>query len=267
MANYAAYVQDRWHPTSQLTISAGLRWEKSKHRTLGRGSLPASLEVFDKNIRSEIEVDDAAFAPRVGVAYNLGKGAGVVRGSAGRFHERIGTGDYNNYPEGLGFNTWRIPTTSFGSGIEALTLFTSGTIPVNPDFNRNMKIEYNDEATLGYERRLPWNLAVDVTYIWRKINISESRDANVIFYPNGTFARIDPNFDRVNYREFLTGDDRIRDVSFQSIQIAVRRNFTRRSGVMASFSQYWTKEDYRRFDPTETFQFAYASADAMDRTN
>ena len=44
------------------------------------------------------------------------KTAGVVRGSAGRFHERIGTGDYNNYPEGLGFNTWRIPTTSFGSG-------------------------------------------------------------------------------------------------------------------------------------------------------
>lgn len=218
MANYAAYVQDRWHPTSGLTISAGLRWEKSKHRTLGRGNLPASLEIFDKNIRSEIEVDDAAFAPRVGVAYNLGKGAGVVRGSAGRFHERIGTGDYNNYPEGLGFNTWRIPTTSFGSGIEALTLFTSGTIPVNPDFNRNMKIEYNDEATLGYERRLPWNLAVDVTYIWRKINVSESRDANVIFYPNGTFARIDPNFDRANYREFLTGDDRI-ELSFDAFNL------------------------------------------------
>ena len=267
VASYAAYVQDRWRPTDSLTVSAGLRWEKARHRTLGRGDLPASLEIFDPDIRSEIEVDDSAFAPRFGATYNFGTRGGVLRGSGGRFHERVGTGDYNNYPVGQGFNTYRVPQADFGRGTEALRIFTSGTIPVNPAFNRDMKIEYNDEFTVGYERSLPWNLAVETAFIWRNIRVSESRDANVRFNADGTFSRLDPTFDRVNFRDFLTGDSRLRDVTYKSLQISVRRNFTARAGLLASFSRYWTKEDWRRFDETETYQFAYASPDAMDRSD
>lgn len=263
---YAAYVQDRWHPTPGMTISAGLRWEKFIHTTDGRNELPESLELFDPDIRNNEEFNDAGLAPRFGFAYDLGR-HGVIRASAGRFFEYVGTGDYNNYPRDVGFNTWRVPVGRFGAGPEALTIFTSGTIPVNPAFNRDMKMEFNDELTVGHERRLPWNLAVDATYIWRSINISESSDANVVFNPDATFARIDPRFDRVDMRQFLAGDDRYRTFRFQSLQLSLRRNFTRRIGLMASYSRYWTKEDVVRFDPTETFQFAYNNPDDLDRTN
>ena len=266
---YAGYAQDRWRPTAHLTINAGVRYEHQIHRTYNRGQLPASLEIFDPDIRDDIELNDTAFDPRVGLAYNLGLKGGVIRAHAGRFHERVGTGDYNNYPLGQGFNTYRVPTNQFGRGPEALTLFQSGTIPVTPDFNRrSMRMEYQDEVTTGYERQLPWNLALDATFIWRRLAVSESSDANVTFSADGTtFSRIDPTFDFVNMRQFLEGDERIRSVGYRSLQLSVRRNFTRQSGVLASFSRFWTSMDFRRFDPTKTYQFVYASPDDMDRTN
>jgi Carboxypeptidase regulatory-like domain/TonB dependent receptor-like, beta-barrel len=264
--SYAGYVQDRWHPTPKLTINAGLRWEKQIHTTKNRGQLPASLEIFDPNIRDDVEFDDSGFAPRFGIAYDFGE-HGVLRGSAGRFFERVGTGDYNNYPAGQGFATYRVPVSQLGEGLDAIQIFTSPTPAAYPAFDRGMKMEYNDEFTVGYERALPGNFAIDTTFIYRDIVVSESADANVIFNADGTFSRIDPAYDRVNRREFLTGDQKVRDVTFKSIQISLRRNFTNRAGLLASFSRYWTKMDFLRFEPTETEQFAYASPDALDMTN
>jgi hypothetical protein len=265
VTQYAAYIQDRWNPTRKLTVNLGLRFEKQTHRSYHRDELPSYLESFDPNIRDDVEFDDAGLAPRLGAAYDLGT-QGVVRLSAGRYFERIGAGDINNYPRGQAFNVYRVPNAQFGRGPEALTLFTQGSLPINASFNRNLQMEYNDELTVGYERKLPGDIAAEAAFIYRKIAIGEASDANVVF-ADGTFERIDPDFNAVNRREFLEGDQRMRKVSYKSLQVSLRRNFTSRSGVLASFSRFFTKMDFLRFDPTETFQFAYASVDDLDRSN
>lgn len=266
VSEYSGYVQDRWNPTRKLTLNLGLRWEKQTHETYHRDQLPSYLESFDANIRNNVEFDASGLAPRFGVAYDFGA-HGVLRGSAGRYYERLGAGDYNNYPLGQAFSTYRVPVDQFGRGPEALQLFTSGTLPVNPDFNRNMQIEYNDEVTVGYERQLPGRIAGDATFIYRRSYVSESSDANVVFNPDGTFSRINPSFDIVNRREFFTGDQRMRNVSYKGLQVSLRRNFTARSGVLANFSRFFTNLHFLRFDPTQTFQFVYANASDMDQSD
>lgn len=264
---YSLYVQDRWHPVRGLTLNLGLRWERSIEDMHDRDKLPVSVEQFDPNIRKNVEFDDNRFAPRLGFAYSMGP-RGVIRGNYGRYQEFVGTGDYNNYPNAIGFNTWRVLPQDFGRGTEALYLFTAGTVPVNANFDRNMQMEYNDEYLFSYERPLPWDFAMDATFVYRRINNSDASDANVVFAPDGSsFTRKDPNWDRVNMRWFPTGDARYQFFDYKSIQLGLRRNFSRRTGVMVNYSRFWRKLDSLTFDPTEPEQFVYPNADSLDQVN
>lgn len=264
--NFNWYVQDRWHPTRQLTINAGVRWERSIENMQDRNNLPSALLKFDPNILNNIEFSDSRLVPRIGVSYSLGS-QGVVRANFGQYIEFVGTGDDNNYPNANAFNSLRIRPEDYGKGIDALYLFTAGTVPVNANFNRNMRAEYNDEFLGSYERQLPGNIAFDTTFVYRKINNSQANDANVVFGPNGTFTRIDPNFDRVNMRFFPATDaNRYNSYNFKSLQFGVRHNFTRRVGVIASISRFWRQYENLRFNPTETEQFVYATPSALNQS-
>ncbi len=265
---YSFYAEDRWHPTSHLTINGGIRYEHSLEDMKDRNKLPAYLTEFDPNILNNVEFNAGRWTPRIGFSLSLGKN-GVIRAHYGRYAEWVGTGDYNNYPNAIAFNTYRVRPEDFGKGTDALYLYTAGTVPVNANFNRDIKPEYNDEYLLDYNREIPGDFAIDVTYVHRNEMVSQGLDANVVFAPDGTsFSRIDPNFDRVNMRFSPDSNaNRWFYYKYDSLQLGIRHNFTQRVGMMTNFTRFYRRMVNLQFDPTSPVQFVYANASDLNQSD
>jgi hypothetical protein len=72
------FFQDKWQPTSRLTINAGLRFEKEEIPSFNDFAPPISFGWFDKIV------------PRLGAAYDLfGDGKNKIFGSYSQFSDRI----------------------------------------------------------------------------------------------------------------------------------------------------------------------------------
>lgn len=265
---YAVYVQDTWSISDKLTANIGLRWDYSDQDMRFRDEMPSFLDEVHPHIRDIREFEDTGFAPRMGFSYDAGK-YGVFRSSFGKYYEFVGTGDYNNYPVAIAFYTYRVRPEDFGKGPEYLYLYRSGTVPVNPNFDSpNCEMEYNWKYTLNYEREIPGNMALELSYIYQWHRNLEGEDINGIYSADGQFlGRVWPDFDIITMRGWYDGDERRRLFKYQSFQVNVRRNFTEKMGWMANFSKFWRKEDWLRFSPYGTDRFVFSSADDLDRTN
>jgi hypothetical protein len=157
------------HPTSDLTLNAGLRYE---------------LQTFTDARRN--------FAPRVGFAYNLnGKGTTTFRGGFGIYYSQIVDNSEANYaltgPTGVFNYTAQAGQVGFPTSVSAVPLpaFPPGAVaPIRSLYLRPgrssyynqffptsellgypdaLKNPYNEQWTLGVERQLApsWVLATD----------------------------------------------------------------------------------------------------------
>jgi hypothetical protein len=208
------YFQDEWTISRSLTLNLGIRYElvspytETQNRMAdlildpgsplygqfilaGDSRLPRSLLSWDKN----------NFAPRVGFAWRVPKAADfVVRGSFGIFYAQdMGNGvsaRITSNPPFYGYGGAQIvsdqvnPATGFVLG--------SGPAPRNPPINpANFKIDpsattglisyagrytvpYVEEWNLTVEKRLPWNLVWETSYVgnvapklWGRYNINQ----------------------------------------------------------------------------------------------
>ncbi|HEY3827266.1 MAG TPA: carboxypeptidase regulatory-like domain-containing protein, partial [Bryobacteraceae bacterium] len=98
---YATFIQDTWHPTDSLTITAGLRWDifggrTERHNRLeyfdpnamasASGVSYTGAEVYvDSHNRSPFETNLANFGPRLGFSWQPLKNL-VARGGAGIYY-------------------------------------------------------------------------------------------------------------------------------------------------------------------------------------
>lgn len=263
VSNQNLYIQDHWLVGRNLTLHLGVRWEHQREYMHFREELPQEMEAIYSGMRENVEFDDSGLAPRLGLTWEAGT-VGVLKLHFGRYFEYVGTGDYNNYARTITTDEYRMAQENIGMGPEAMYLYSEGTIGYNPDYNVDMKMEYNDEIVASFEIPLFNQLVFEVTGIYRWIHTSYQEDINAVF-ENGAFVdRVFPSFDTIWQRTFYSGSDRRTKYSFNGLQFNIKRNFTGTWGMMANYSLHNRYYKKLAFDPTDPDQFVYADPSALD---
>jgi hypothetical protein len=155
--NYSAYAQDAFKVLTNLTVSAGVRWESQE--VIGRGDITAFK--LKKN-----------WAPRVGFIWDPeNSGRSKVYGNFGRFFESIPM-DINIRSFGgellcfcYNFSPDPKDIKPDPAAPRKSSVLGNGKEPVDP----NLKGQHIDEYLVGYEREVAPNLAVGIKGTYRKL--------------------------------------------------------------------------------------------------
>jgi TonB dependent receptor len=140
--------QDRWTATNRLTVEVGIRAD------LNRGSVPGLGEV----------IATSPVAPRLGIAWDVSSDhRSVVRGSYGRYHDQLFSALYS-YKDIAAYS----PLTRYQivNGQLGPILFQD-TPPSDVAIPSDLAQPHVDQWTIGTERQIAGDLAVELQYIRR----------------------------------------------------------------------------------------------------
>ncbi len=248
---HALYFRDRWTPSDKLTLDLGVRWEyyPIMHRADGRGIDrvdPANLQVLvaglgsnDQNNGMKAALDN--FAPRLGAIYRLNEktilrtGYGITYNAQPWARALRGDNDYpvtvaSTYQNADQFAWYR----TLAQGIPLLVgpNTSTGSVPLD-----NAAIVYTPEVgnvdrgmvqtwNAAVERRLPYDIAVDVAYVgakgsggWAGVDINAPTTLGI-----GDAGR--PYASRGRIQPLWSWGQRLK-TEYNSMQIAMNKPFTR----------------------------------------
>ncbi len=205
-----AYLQDEWRALPNLTLKAGLRYERQDN--------PRAPQVNPAEPRTGLVPDDDNWAPRLGFAFDPGNdGRGVLRGGWGVFHNTTPALLLSNAFLFNGVNIIRVRLTPSNPAMPDFPDRlddASGLAGLTPDiyvFSDDFRQPRVERSFLGYEREVTpgWTVALEGSY-GRFSRLERKRDANLNIIgvnPDGSFIystgnRPNPAFGRIV--EFLS---------------------------------------------------------------
>lgn len=153
--NSSFYVQDSWRAAPNLTINAGIRWERQE------------LGDRDGNVTADLTDN---WAPRIGVVWDFARnGRSKLFGNYGRFFESIPM-DINIRSFGgeatcFCYNFDPNPTSFIPDPTARAPRLLGGATPVDP----NLKGQYSDEFIVGGEYEVARNLSLGAKYVRRDL--------------------------------------------------------------------------------------------------
>jgi hypothetical protein len=152
---YGVFVEDRWRPTSALTIRAGLRWDYD-----------------DLTSRGESSADLDNLQPRLSINWLALPGT-VVRGGVGRFAGKLPYAVYSDAvqfgPDGNQTVTFRgAQAPRFGQGPRAVDLDRSALPPreIRELFALGIEQPMSSQLTLGVQQQLGARASASVDLVW-----------------------------------------------------------------------------------------------------
>jgi Carboxypeptidase regulatory-like domain/TonB-dependent Receptor Plug Domain len=179
----ALYIQDKWQPTTNLTLSFGVRWEGQLQPDMitPRDQLFYRAFLDDPRFPSDgtIPSDTAMWQPRVGLSWDpAGDGKQVIRASAGIFYSRIPGLSLASTRSTDGTRGQTLFRHSFFNGFGVTPPTWPNLIPAeqisNPDhpdvfvYDKNFHNPRTYSGTISYERELVTNLAAFATFTHSK---------------------------------------------------------------------------------------------------
>ncbi|MEP7309320.1 MAG: TonB-dependent receptor [Acidobacteriota bacterium] len=142
------FMQDRWAPFGRITFELGVRLD------VNRGSVPTLGDVFFSS----------PLAPRLGVAWDLKDDhRTVIRGHYGRYHDMLLNGLYS-YKDVSALSPksrYQIVDGTIGP------LIFLETPPIDVAIPKNIRQPHVDQWTVGSERQIMRDLALELQYIRR----------------------------------------------------------------------------------------------------
>jgi hypothetical protein len=175
---YSTYATDSWRIGDRLTANLGLRFDRYRvfvdeqtkvQGTFGTSGTFPKLEVASANV----------LAPRIGLAYDLGGGRTVLKGTYGRYNHSF----LEDFAGNFNPNTL-ITTTYRWSDQDGNNDYTPGEVNLDangPDFlrvsgasnnilNPDLALPRTHEISLGLERELSSVLAFKALYVYKRQN-------------------------------------------------------------------------------------------------
>ena len=190
---FGFYLQDRWTPTTRLTLTGGVRVDIPNMKAPPANPLPALKDTLGVNTGA-FPTANALFSPRMGFNYDVsGNGQTVIRGGAGIFSGRPPyvwiSNAYGN--TGLEQSTLICDGNGFGgsnnlnNGTDTVPGFT-----VDPDnqpqacrgglvtaaasaasivfFDPDFKFPQNMKLALGMDHEMPWGMVGTFDFMYTK---------------------------------------------------------------------------------------------------
>jgi hypothetical protein len=271
----AVFVQDKWQPTNNLTISYGVRWEAQlqpemitpRDQLFYRAFLDNPAFPSDGTIPS----DTGMWQPRLGLSWSPGgDGKQVIRASAGMFYSRI-----------PGLN---LASTRSTDGTRGQTLFRSsefngfGVTPPtwpnlipqaeisNPDhpdvfvFDKNFRNPRTYSGTIGYERQIVENLSVFANFTHSKtVHVTRFINRNDAVFGRPWSSGLGP--DGNNGIGVLTVVESSAKAKYDALTIGMNKRYAQNYQFQwnYTFGRDLSDDDNER-DP---FSFRYARADNL----
>jgi len=265
---FGMYFQDRWKPSSKVSVKAGVRVENNRIFTDDRQKVltPLLAPGVPTNTSDE-EFHQWVTMPNFGIALNTER-FGVFRGTANRGYEwlDLGGGDGTSHaPYVLATDTAQANPRNSGS----LNQFLPGGFPLGLNFGGTADDSihngrtYVNEFSGSWEHRLPHSSSFNTTFlVRRRWDYQSGDDLNVIRDPR-TGALVDrpfPQYDTIRdtYNPNYTWQGE------ESLQFLFTRNFVGGWGMNANYS-YIFRATYRtRWNPTSDMnQFIGISPEAF----
>jgi outer membrane receptor protein involved in Fe transport len=179
--NYALFAQDTWRATPRLTLTYGLRYDLNPAPRESNGNDPYTVVGLETPATATLappgtrlyETTKNAFAPRVGVAYQLFQSSArttIVRGGFGVFYD-LGTAFTGQiflpsfYPYGRELRATNFPLTS------PIFIAAPPAFAVNPPYGRlfaydsDYRLPYTLQYNVAIEQAFGANNTVSATYV------------------------------------------------------------------------------------------------------
>ncbi len=285
--NIGVYLQDSWQIRPNLTLNAGLRWEKQT-ALVGedlRGQLSPDGEVIPD---AAFTLDDM-FAPRVGLIWDpTQEGRAKLFGHYGRFYESVpmdinvrafgGEIQDQSFLDPTGPGCEMVGISSNQATLDACNTFVGqtvlggGTEYVAP----SLKGQYINELILGAEYELMADFKMGVNFVARNLpvaiedvstdggnhyliaNPGENFDADAEALEAQAMNETNPDLAALyqsraeQLRNVKNFDKPVRD--YQALQITAQQRFSKNALLLASYTYSRSKGNYPGLFSTETGQ-------------
>ena len=234
--NFSAFAQDTWKAKPNLTLTYGLRWELNPAPS---STLPL-LAVAGTDNLSTLTLAPAGtplwkttygnFAPRVGLAYALGRTPGretLLRGGLGLFYDvgtqQVGDAVARTSPPFGALQTTRTNLTFPASGALVQPPQISSALPLTGivGFQPDLKLPYTIQWNIALEQALGSNQTISASYVGAAGRRLLQQEIAIV--PNGNI---------------LSQAELVRNVGtsdYRALQVQFQRRLSNRFQALASY--------------------------------
>jgi hypothetical protein len=272
--NLGIFGQDDYRVTPKLTLNLGLRWEYESPLTIAHNIYsrfdPATgqMLVAGVNASSSLNINTPKndVSPRIGLAYSIDDKT-VFRAAFGTFYGTIfqnlgGQIAFPGYDNNISYNNLgtAIPQPfSLSQGFQLSPPVTGGDPRQSPlyvnatdsspysisgvEFNYMSKMPMVEQWNFGVQRTLPLALTLEINYVGNHAvhlpynvpyNIDPLSSVDAVTLANNTKATQDAK----PYPTLAswTGVDHVGNSNYNSLQVTVRRDFSKRLAVLSNYT-------------------------------
>jgi hypothetical protein len=262
----AAYFNDTWHATSQLTVNAGLRWEMYGPQHSQKASYDSNFffgsgsTIYDQIRNGGLKTRETApdgrmwrlnlkqFGPRLGLAYDVtGNGKSVIRAGYALSYERnfnnVTFNVIQNPPNYAVVAPTNVPITVenlgfYGQNLGARRLDNTTLRTVDP----NIKPVYAQNWNLTFEHQLDPTTLITAGYIGSRgihlysiANINRQYSGAEYLNDASGVSRLNLQFSNINFR----GSDA--DSYYNALNLGLRSSNVHHTGLSAIANYTWGK--------------------------